>query len=117
MKRCDTIIKNIRKDAFSNRGDAVKNMKKKDFVAKVAQANGLSNAKTAEVIDSFIEELVNALADGEKILLSGFGTIEVKDRAGRIGRHPVTGEQIQLPDTKVVSFRQSSKLREKINNK
>ncbi len=92
-------------------------MKKKDFVAKVAQANGLSNAKTADVIDSFIEEVVAALADGEKIMLSGFGTLEVKKRAGRVGRHPVTGEQIQLPDTKVVSFRQSSKLREKVNNK
>ncbi len=90
-------------------------MKKKDFVAKVAQANGLSNAKTADVIDSFIDEIVEALANGEKIMLSGFGTIEVKKRAGRIGRHPVTGEQIQLPDTKVVSFHQSSKLREKVN--
>ena len=90
-------------------------MKKKDFVAKVAQANGLSNTKTADVIDSFIDEIVEALANGEKIMLSGFGTIEVKKRAGRIGRHPVTGEQIQLPDTKVVSFHQSSKLREKVN--
>ncbi len=103
--------------SFLLKKDKVKAMKKKDFVAKVAQANGLSNAKTADVIDSFIEEVIAALADGEKIMLSGFGTLEVKNRAGRIGRHPVTGEQIQLPDTKVVSFRQSSKLREKVNNK
>ncbi len=93
----------------------MKAMKKKDFVAKVAQANGLSNAKTAEVIDSFIDEVIEALANGEKIMLSGFGTLEVKNRAGRIGRDIKTGAQIQLPATKIVSFRQSSKLREKIN--
>ncbi|MBP3332798.1 MAG: HU family DNA-binding protein [Clostridia bacterium] len=92
-------------------------MKKKDLILKSAQASCVSTAKAASVIDSFLEEVVKALSDGEKIMISGFGTFEVKERAGRIGRHPVTGEEIQLSNTKIVSFHQSTKLREKINTK
>lgn len=94
-----------------------KTMKKKDLIAKSAQTSGVSAAKATAVIDAFLDEVVKTLSDGEKIMLSGFGTFEVKERLGRIGRHPITGEQIQLSNTKIVSFHQSTKLREKINNK
>ena len=97
--------------------DRERAMKKKDLILKSAQTSGVSATKAASVIDSFLEEVVKALSDGEKIMISGFGTFEVKERAGRIGRHPVTGEEIQLSNTKIVSFHQSTKLREKINTK
>ncbi|MBE6607628.1 MAG: HU family DNA-binding protein [Ruminococcaceae bacterium] len=90
-------------------------MKKKDLITKSAQASGVSAAQAACVIDAFLEEVVKTLSDGEKIMISGFGTFEVKERLGRTGRHPITGEEIQLSSTKIVSFHQSTKLREKIN--
>ena len=97
--------------------DRERAMKKKDLILKSAQTSGVSATKAASVIDSFLEEVVKALSDGEKIMISGFGTFEVKERSGRVGRHPVTGEEIQLSNTKIVSFHQSTKLREKINTK
>ena len=68
-------------------------------------------------VTSVLGTITNELAKGEKVSLTGFGTFEVKERLGRIGRHPITGEEIQLSNTKIVSFHQSTKLREKINNK
>ena len=57
----------------------------------------------------------DALADGDKIQLIGFGTFGVKERAERTGRNPSTGKAIVIPATKVVSFSPSSNLKTKVN--
>ncbi len=90
-------------------------MKKKELIAKCAKSTGISNVKAAAVIDAFLEEISASLSEGEKVMLSGFGTFESKPRSGRVGRHPISGEDIILPSSTVVSFHQSTKLREKVN--
>ena len=90
-------------------------MKKKDLILKSAQTSGVSATKAASVIDSFLEEVVKALSDGEKIMISGFGTFEVKERAAREGHNPATGEKITIPASKNVGFVASKALKDKVN--
>ena len=57
----------------------------------------------------------DALADGDKVQLVGFGSFEVKERAAREGHNPKTGEAIQIPESKKVSFSASKSLKDSVN--
>ena len=61
------------------------------------------------------EAVVEALKAGDKVQLMGFGTFEVKERAARDGRNPKTGETIQIPESKKVSFTASKVLKDSVN--
>jgi integration host factor subunit alpha len=71
--------------------------------------------KSTEVIESLIEIIKSTLADGEDVLISGFGKFCVKNKRERRGRNPATGNDLILAKRKVVTFKCSGKLREKIN--
>ena len=87
-------------------------MNKTELIAAVAEKTGLSkkdsDAALAAVVDAITESLVN----GEKVQLVGFGSFEVKKRAARIGRNPKTKEEIQIPATKVPSFKPGKALKD-----
>ena len=68
-------------------------------------------------INNLIEQMKNELAKGENILISGFGKFEFYQKKSRKGRNPQTEEKILLPERKIVIFRISKKLKEKINQK
>jgi integration host factor subunit alpha len=72
--------------------------------------------KSTEVIESLIEIIKSTLANGEDVLISGFGKFCVKNKMERRGRNPATGNDLILAKRKVVTFKCSGKLREKIND-
>lgn len=75
----------------------------------------LHKSKSIQVIDSLLEIIKNTLEDGEDVLISGFGKFYVKEKGRRKGRNPQTGEDLMLGERRVVRFRCSGRLREKIN--
>jgi integration host factor subunit alpha len=72
--------------------------------------------KSTEVIEGLIEIIKRTLAEGEDVLISGFGKFCVKDKRERRGRNPATGNDLILDKRKVVTFKCSGKLRDKINS-
>ena len=76
---------------------------------------GLPRKKSTELVETLLEIIKTTLADGEDVLISGFGKFCVKGKNERKGRNPATGEDMMLAPRKVVTFKCSGKLREKIN--
>ena len=79
-------------------------MNKKELSNLVAKQLNRSKIEVEEIVDSFLNNIVTAMAAGEKIRLVGFGIFEVHSRAGREGRNPQTGEKIFIPETKTPTF-------------
>lgn len=77
---------------------------------------GLPKKEAAETIEMLLEIIKRTLADGEDILVSGFGKFCIKEKKARKGRNPATGSDMMLSKRRVVTFRCSAALREKINN-
>jgi integration host factor subunit alpha len=87
---------------------------KSDIVAKVHEL-GFTKKKAVEVIESLLEIIKDTLEKGDDVLVSGFGKFCVKDKKQRRGRNPATGSDLILRERKVVTFKCSGKLRNKIN--
>ena len=90
---------------------------KADLIEKVRSKIGLTMKQRTDIVESTIDIMKNALASGEDVLISGFGKLCVKQKAERKGRNPATGEDMMLTPRKVVTFKCSGKLRERVNNK
>ena len=88
---------------------------KNDLVASVNEL-GFTKKKSVEIIETLIEIMKGTLEKGEDVLISGFGKFCVKDKNSRRGRNPATGSDLILRERKVVTFKCSGKLRDKINN-
>ena len=78
---------------------------------------GLSKAKSTQVVESLLETIKNTLANGEDVLISGFGKFILMKKRERRGRNPQTGDDLMLRPRKVVRFRWSEVLREKMNGR
>ncbi len=76
---------------------------------------GLPKKTSSETVETLLEIMKKTLENGEDILISGFGKFCVKDKRARRGRNPATGEDMMLDKRRVVTFRCSSTLRNKIN--
>ena len=87
---------------------------KSDIVASIHEL-GLTKKKSVEVIESLLEIIKRSLESSEDVLISGFGKFCVKDKARRRGRNPATGEDLMLRSRRVVTFKCSGKLRNKID--
>ena len=89
-------------------------MTKTDLIAQVA-ANTEMSKKSAELaVNAAFDALSKAMAEGEKITISGFGTFEVRDRAAREGKNPATGAPISIPATKVPAFKAGKALKDAV---
>ena len=89
-------------------------MNKTDLIAIAAESAGLTKKDTERVLNACIDAITDALVKGEKVQLSGFGTFETKDREARIGRNPHTKEAIDIPATRVPSFKASKALKDSV---
>ena len=89
---------------------------KEHVVSAVAKANGYSRNQAVELVETFLELIKSELVSGEDVLISGFGKFCVKEKRERQGRNPATGEQMMLESRRVVAFRCSRQLRDKIKN-
>lgn len=87
---------------------------KSDIVAKVHEL-GLTKKKAVDTVESLLEIIKRTLAQGDDVLVSGFGKFCVKDKKQRRGRNPATGSDLILRERKVVTFKCSGKLRNSIN--
>lgn len=87
-------------------------MTKRELVIRVANTLGMTQSDVAKVIEGTFETISKALAEGQRWELRDFGVFEVKTRASRIGRNPRTGDQVPVPERKVVTFRPGKKMKE-----
>ena len=88
---------------------------KHEIIDKINEI-GFTKKRSTEVIESLLETIKASLANGEDVLVSGFGKFCVKEKQARRGRNPATGQDLMLKERKVVTFKCSGKLRDKINN-
>jgi len=86
-----------------------------DLSEAVYQAVGLSRNDSGMLVESVIEEICASLERGENVKLSSFGSFLVREKQGRIGRNPKTGEAVPIEPRKVLVFRPSNILKEAIN--
>ena len=90
-------------------------MNKSELVDSIAQSAGLTKEQAAKAVNAFTESVQGALQRGDDVVLVGFGTFGVKERAARMGRNPKTGEAIQIAASKVPSFKAGKVLKESVN--
>ncbi|MFO7965084.1 MAG: integration host factor subunit alpha [Desulfobacterales bacterium] len=88
---------------------------KSDIVANLTDELNLSRKAGTEILETLLEIIKKNLENGDDVLVSGYGKFCVKEKTPRRGRNPSTGEDMTLPKRKVVVFRCSHILREKIN--
>ena len=88
---------------------------KKDVVNLVKAKTDLSVKTTSEVVDALLEVITEALADGDSVRFTGFGTFSVTERAARTGKNPRNGEMIEIAASKSVSFKAGKSLKDKVN--
>ena len=83
----------------------------------VYQEVGLSRNESAELLESVLAEMSSALARGENVKISSFGSFSVRQKGRRIGRNPKTGEEVPILPRKVLVFRPSQVLKSRINER
>lgn len=91
-------------------------MYKPELVAAVAAAGELSSRQADDVLEAFLEQVTNALSRGETVALLGFGSFHVQRQAARTGRHPKTGQPLQIAATNRVSFKPGKHLKTLVNS-
>jgi integration host factor subunit alpha len=87
---------------------------KHEIVSRVHDL-GFTQKKSAEVIESLLDIIKGALTGGEDVLVSGFGKFCIRSKRPRRGRNPATGDDLMLRQRRVVTFKCSGKLRDRIN--
>ena len=89
---------------------------KADIINSVQAEEGLTKQQSTEVIETLIEIIKKTLASGEDVLISGFGKFCIREKNERKGRNPATGDDLMLAPRRVVTFKCSGKLRDRINS-
>ena len=87
------------------------------IVEKLQSELGFPRNQSVEIVESLLEIMKSTMESGEDLLVSGFGKFTVRDKHERKGRNPATGEDAILPARRVVTFKYSGKLRDKVNGK
>ena len=90
-------------------------MSKQELVDMIAEKAGLTKADAARALDATMESVKEALVDGKKVSLVGFGTFATSERAAREGRNPRTGETVKIAARTAVTFKAGSKLKDAVN--
>ncbi len=94
---------------------AARTMTRADLSGAVYQEVGLSRRESAELVESVLNEISDALVRGEMVKLSSFGSFSVRQKGERIGRNPMTGEEVPILPRRVLVFRASHVLKDRIN--
>jgi len=88
---------------------------KNQIVESIHDETGLPKNKSTKIVETFIEIIKKSLASGEDVMISNFGRFCVKEKSERKGRNPATGDDLMLEPRKVVTFKCSGKLRDRVN--
>lgn len=89
-------------------------MNKEQLVKRIAEGADISNSAAKRALDVFVEAVTEALSSGDEVRVSELGIFSVGTRAARSGRNPQTGEQIQLPASKVPKFKAAKALKDRL---
>lgn len=92
-------------------------MNKAEFISMVAAKAGTSKKDSEANLNAVLEVITESLAKGQDVPFIGFGTFKVVKRPARTGRNPGTGQTIQIPETRAVSFKVGAKLKEAVAGK
>lgn len=92
-------------------------MTRADLSEAVYQEVGLSRNESAELVETVLGQISTCLTTGENVKISSFGSFLVRDKRGRIGRNPKTGEEVPIAPRRVLTFRPSQVLRSEINKR
>ncbi|HUZ92129.1 MAG TPA: integration host factor subunit alpha [Methylocella sp.] len=101
--------------AHAQQRTATRTVTRVDLAEAVYRCVGLSRKESAMLVQAVLDELANALIDGESVKLSSFGRFVVRDKPERVGRNPKTGISVPITQRRVMSFKPSSVLKARIN--
>ena len=90
-------------------------MNKSELIEAIAAASDLPKAAAGRALDAMTDTITKALTEEDQVVLVGFGTFSVKDRAARTGRNPQTGEPIEIAAAKIPSFKPGKALKDAVN--
>lgn len=90
-------------------------MNKTELIAKVAESTDSTKKEATQSVEAVLNAITEALQKGDKVQLIGFGNFEVRERAARKGRNPQTGEEIDIPASKVPAFKPGKQLKAVVN--
>ncbi len=93
-----------------------KTLTRADLSEAVYQEVGLSRNESSELVESVLQEISKTLVAGETVKISSFGSFVVRHKGGRVGRNPKTGEEVPIAPRRVLVFRPSQTLKERINS-
>ena len=108
-KRCDLL-------SFKTQGVEMsdKTLTRMDLSEAVFREVGLSRNESAQLVESVLEHLSDALVRGEQVKISSFGTFSVRDKTARVGRNPKTGEEVPINPRRVLTFRPSHLMKDRV---
>ncbi len=89
-------------------------MTKKEIVTKIADRTDIKQVDVKKVVQLTLDIIVDSLSKGETVELRNFGIFKVKSRKARLGRNPKTGESVQIPEKKAVTFKAGLMMKEKV---
>ncbi len=87
-----------------------------DLAEAVYEEVGLSRNESADLVESVLEEVSKALIDGDNVKISSFGSFTIREKGERIGRNPKTGVEVPISSRKVLVFKASHVLKDRVNN-
>ncbi|GAA6187288.1 integration host factor subunit alpha [Litorivita sp. NS0012-18] len=91
-----------------------KTLTRMDLSEAVFREVGLSRNDSAQLVESLLEHMSDALVKGEQVKISSFGTFSVREKAARIGRNPKTGEEVPINPRRVLTFRPSHLMKDRV---
>jgi integration host factor subunit alpha len=87
-----------------------------DLAESLHREVGLSRAESAKIVEQILADMCGALSRGENVKISGFGTFVLRDKGERVGRNPKTGIEVPIAPRRVLTFRASQLMRDRIVN-
>lgn len=89
---------------------------KADLIEEVLNVTELPRKESETIVETIFDSIIAALQKGEKIEIRGFGSFRTRERRGRMGRNPKTGEKVEVPAKKIPYFKPSKELKDFVNN-
>jgi integration host factor subunit beta len=89
---------------------------KADLIEEVLTITELPRKESETIVETIFDSIIGALQKGEKIEIRGFGSFRTRERRGRMGRNPKTGEKVEVPAKKIPFFKPSKELKDFVNN-
>ena len=88
---------------------------KADLIEEVLRISELPRKESETIVETIFESIIDALQKGDKIEIRGFGSFRTRQRRGRVGRNPKTGEKVEVPAKKIPFFKPSKELKDFVN--